>query len=275
MTPTSLSTHKSPFPASDDRINDLRTPQSGWYGIGALTYFTTRKLLLNPFLVGFSIILPLFMYMLFGAGRDYSDIWVVHTNAAASVLVNMGLYGIIVAASSVASNIALERISGISRLFALTPISGHAFFCARLCALSILNIITLAVVYIIGYFTGARMHPETWLYSFSLIIALCLLPVTIGLAFAFLLRSDGVFAVTSCVIVLSSFASGLFIPLNQMGSFMQSVAPWTPLYGIFQLSQIPVYGWDNFHWGYAVNYAVWTVFFGVIAIWAQRHDTAR
>lgn len=83
------------------------------------------------------------------------------------------------------------------------------------------------------------------------------------------------FAATSALTVLASFASGMFIPLNQMGQFWAELAPWTPFYGLVAMAQCPLFGLEHFEVKWLVNYLVWTGLFAALAIWSQRRDTGR
>lgn len=252
-----------------------RRPGSGWRGFGTQLRCVFWKLLTNPFSLGFSIGLPIFMYLMFGAGQSYSDQWTGHANVAASVLVNMAVYGTIMTASSMGANVALERTSGISRLQALTPMSPLAYVSARICASALITIVVTSIVYAVGRFTGARMDASAWAGSFAMMVVVSVLPIALGLAAAFAVRSDGVFALTSAITVIGSFAAGMFIPLEQMGSFWARIAPYSPFYGLVKLVQAPLYGWDGLHWEWLANHLVWTALFALVAVSAQRRGTGR
>ncbi|QWW19701.1 ABC transporter permease [Schaalia sp. 19OD2882] len=248
---------------------------SGWTGFGTLSWYAFWKMITNPFTMGFAIALPIFMYLMFGAGQEYSDQWVINGNVAAKVLVNMAVYGTIMTSSSMGTVIALERTSGVSRLYALTPVSPLSMIAARTLATLVVSAVVIAITYAAGLLTGARMYTTTWLVSFVVIIAMSILPVVLGLACAFAVRSDGAFALNSAITVLGSFASGLFIPLEQMGTFWKTIAPYTPFHGLANIAQLPLYGWETFEWSWLLNYVVWSVVLAGIAAWAQSRDTTR
>ena len=229
----------------------------------------------NPFTLAFAIALPILMYMMFGAGADYGPTWIGHANIAAAVLVNMTVYGAIMTTSSMGANVSLERTSGVTRLFALTPMSSLAIIAARIVASIGLTAIISALTFGIGYATGSRMEPAAWIVAYLLILVLSPLPAAVGLAAGFATRSDGAFAMTSIFTVISSFLSGMFIPLDQMGSFFGGLAPFTPLYGMIKLASAPLYGWDTFSWSWVANYVVWTAALIGVAVWGQRRDTGR
>ncbi|WP_165217194.1 ABC transporter permease [Schaalia sp. ZJ1691] len=246
-----------------------------WSGFGLLTWYSFWKLLTNPYSLGFALALPIFMYFMFGTGQEYSDIDVGNGNVAATVLINMAIYGTIMTVASMGANIALERAHGVSRLFAMTPMSATAQICARAVASVGIATVVITVVFGVGGLTGSRMTASTWVLSGLFIVASSLLPAALGLAAAFAIRSDGAFAVTSTITVFGSFAAGMFIPLDQMGSIFQHLAPWTPFYGISQLVMLPIYGFETFRWTWLANFFAWVLVFVAIAAWAQRRDTNR
>lgn len=252
-----------------------RTPGSGWRGFPVQLWFSFWKLFTNPFSLGFAIGLPVFMYLIFGTSSEAQEQWVVNSNVSAIVLVNMAVYGTIMTASSMGTNVALERTSGITRLYALTPISSGALIAARVIASMLVSLIVTGIVFCVGAASGARMESATWASTLGLIVAVTALPIALGLACAFGVRSDGAFALTSAFTVTGSFAAGMFIPLEQMGGFWQSLAPYTPFYGLVSMVQTPLFGWDSFEWGWLGNYLFWMITFLALSIWAQRHDTSR
>ena len=268
------------MPASLLTTSDVHTllarpPAARFKGAGRVAAYSFWKMLTNPFSLGFAMALPIFMYLMFGANQEYSDYPVGHANVAATVLVNMVWYGVIMTTSSMGANVSLERTSGVSRLFALTPLSSSAQILARSVAAVGVAAVVVAVTYLVGAFTGASMEGPVWLYSGLLVLAMAFLPAAMGLAAGFAVRSEGVYAVTSIVAVVCAFASGMFMPLESMGEMFQNIAPWTPFFGALKIVQSPLVGWGDFSWTWVVNLLVWFAIMGGIAAWAQRRDTAR
>lgn len=252
-----------------------RRALSSWQGFGLLTWKSFLKLVLNPAMFAFALILPIFMYMMFGAGQEYSKEWAINANIGATVLVSMTLYGVMIAAASAATVVALERTSGISRLFALSPVGSGAFIFSRLIAAISMSALVIVITYTFGYATGARMRPEAWVESGLITLAASVISAALGLALAFLMRSDTAFAVINGVVVLGAFLAGMFIPISSMGSIFKTLAPYSPFYGLFNLSQLPLYGFDNFEWKWVISTVAWFVPMALLAVWAQRRDTDR
>ncbi|MCF2706690.1 ABC transporter permease [Arcanobacterium haemolyticum] len=268
----------SPIPASDVSPQTAylsRQAASPWHGFIALTGFAFWKHITNVFSLVFAVAIPVFMYLMFGPGQEYSDVWTGRANVAATVLVSMAAYGMIISTSMAGTNLALERSSGVARLFALTPVGDFQMILSRIIAAMFVNLFVMAIVYAVGYTNGASMYAGAWLASFGIIVALALLPAAIGVACACVFRSDAAFSVSSAVIFLSCFASGMFIPIDQMGEFWANLAPWTPTYGIVQMTHLPLYSEASWEWSWMANYAGWLLIFAAIATIANRRHTTR
>jgi len=76
------------------------------------------------------------------------------------------------------------------------------------------------------------------------------------------------------ILMLLSFAGGLFIPLSQYPHVLQTLAKFTPLYGLKQLVHAPLIG-GSVDVVWAVNAVAWLVIFASGAVWRFRKDTAR
>ena len=244
-------------------------------GLLRFTFQSFLQVILNPFNLGFALAMPTLMYMMFGANQPYSDFPVGNGNVAASVLVPMTLFGVMLAAGSFAANVGLERIQGVSRLYALTPLPASAQLLGRILAILGVCLVVVLVTFSVGFFTGAAMNPAAWVMSGVTVLVASLVAVACGFGLGFAVRSDGAFAAMSAVIVLSAFAAGMAIPLDQLGQFFQDLAPWTPLWGASQLALLPLVGWDDFTFRMALNFLVWTAAFGALAGWGLRKDRGR
>jgi len=71
-----------------------------------------------------------------------------------------------------------------------------------------------------------------------------------------------------------SFAGGLFVPLSQFPHTIQTIAKYTPLYGLNQLVHTPLLG-NSVDWTWVVNVLFWLIVFVAGAAWRMRQDTAR
>ncbi|MDO5727447.1 MAG: ABC transporter permease, partial [Bowdeniella nasicola] len=212
---------------------------SPMHALVAAARFNFRTVLFNPFILGFSVLLPIFMYLMFGASIPEGHHWIGNGNISARVLATMAAYGVVGALSAIGVTVALERQSGWLRQIALTQIGVGRYLVAKLLAGVCASIIIVAVCYGVGAATGARMTGPTWLLTAAAAILGSLIAMAMGLAAAFAVKSDSAFALTSGVLVLSAFMSGMFLPLHMLPDFFQQLAPYTPLYGLAQLVVAP------------------------------------
>jgi ABC-2 type transport system permease protein len=95
-----------------------------------------------------------------------------------------------------------------------------------------------------------------------------------GVFMGYLLPTDNVMQILGPGLALLAFLGGLFTPLSQMGHTFQTIAKFTPMYGVSQLTHAPLSG-DGPGWAAYVNVLVWLVVFAGGAAWRFRRDTAR
>lgn len=257
------------------QIREAKPPTPPAKGLGTLVAVVFKQTALNPFNLGFALGMPILMYMMFGANQAYSEQSVGAGNVAASVLVSMTLFGVMLSTASFGANVSLERAQGIGRLYALTPLGATWQIVARLLASIGMAALVIAATFTVGFSTGAAMSGPVWIQSAAVIVLSSVLAAVIGFGCGFAVRSDGAFAATSAIVVLSAFMAGMTIPLEQMGTFFRDLAPWTPLWGVSRLTLLPLYGWDSFTPNMLVNVLAWTGAFGALAVWGLRNDTSR
>ena len=255
-------------------LENYRAP-SALKGAGHLWLSTVLRHLLNPWNMGFAFAMPLAMYYMFGVNDEYLNYELAHGNITAAILTNMALYGVILVAGSLGATVALERSNGISRMFAMTPMSSTVQILVRIVASMSLSVLIIAVTYLFGYVTGARMDSRTWVLSGVLTALMSVLPGAMGLAAGFAVRGDGAYSLSSLLSVVGAFTSGMFIPLEQMAPVVATIAPWTPFYGMTRVTQALVRGEGLLSWQHVANIVAWTLIFTAAAVWGNKRDTSR
>ncbi|MDO4887832.1 MAG: ABC transporter permease [Actinomycetaceae bacterium] len=243
-------------------------------GLGAMIRYQMPYTVFYPAVFIFSIGLPVFMYFMFGAFQDYASRWNGHSNVSGQVMFAMGAYGATLAAASIGAQVGVERGMGFSRQLALTAMRPRTYLLGKL-VLSLLSaLFALLTLMLVGAIVGAEAEVRAWVFSPLLILFGSLVTACMGVAFGYLFRSDAAYGIIGGGSAILAFLAGIWIPLEQMPEFFRDLAPYTPVYGVFQLSQLPLRD-TTFNPAWVANIAAWIALFGVIALWRMRRDTSR
>ncbi|MBE6484867.1 MAG: ABC transporter permease [Actinomycetaceae bacterium] len=272
--PTTTHTELGPHEAIASAARPQHLRVKPLQGLGSLFRHQFRHTVLYPGLIGFSVGLPLVMYFMFGASQSYSTQWIGHANVACAVMFGMGAYGAFLGAASMGAQVGVERGQGWSRQLALTPVSVHTNFVLKILLALCGALLSLLALMAAGAMTGAHAQGHIWVVVPLLILAGCVCAGTMGIMAGYLVRSDAAYSIIGGVSVIFGFLAGAFLPLDLMPHFFRVIAPYTPLHGIYSLSQWPM-GSGEFNWLWLVNIAAWTAVCSVVAIWRMRRDTAR
>ena len=240
-----MTTQSVPAPAALTR----EAPGLGGFNLTVLR-LEIRRLLRNRRTVIFAIIFPVVFFLAFGLNKAYANQSAgpgSHGNVSAFVMISMALYGAVLATTSGGAMVSIERAAGWSRQLRLTPLSPVAYIVIKMLTAMVLSLASVVVVFAVGGLTGKPSMPMyLWIVSAA--------SVWIGsLVFA---------------------AFGLFIPLSQFPHAVQTVAEFTPLYGLNQLVHAPLLG-VGVQLAWVANAVIWLAIFAGGAVWRFRKDTAR
>ena len=234
-----------------------------------------RRLLRNRRTVIFSIVLPVVFFLLFGTGKDYSlQSAGPHGNWAAAIMISMALYGAMLSTTAGGAMVSSERSQGWSRQLRLTPLTPTAYIAVKVLVAMLLGAMSIVVVYAAGALTQAQMGHHLWWETALIAWVGSLVFAAFGVFMGYLLPSDNVMQILGPGLALVAFLGGLFTPLDQMGHTFQTIAKFTPMYGVSQLTHAPLTG-ESPGWSAVVNVLVWLAVFAGGAAWRFRRDTAR
>ncbi len=93
----------------------------------------------------------------------------------------------------------------------------------------------------------------------------------LGMFIGHVLPSEKVTQVIALVLLLCSFAGGLFIPVSHFPHTYAILAKFTPLYGLNNPVHYPVVS-NHFGWVCVLNLAVWFAALVLAAVWQCRHS---
>lgn len=248
-------------------------PKFGGFNLGMIA-LELRRLVRNKRTVVFSVVMPPVFFILFGSSGDYKTERIGDGNVTAYVLISMAVYGAMLATTSGGAMVSIERAAGWSRQLRLTPLKPAAYVAIKLTLAMIIGLVSVIVVNITGIFFGADLPVGEWIACAALAWVCALVFAAFGLFMGYLLPSENVMQVLGPALAILSFAGGLFVPLDTLGSTFATIAKFTPVYGVGELARYPLTQSGHL-WEPILNVIAWTLLFALGAMWRFRRDTAR
>lgn len=222
----------------------------------------------NPYTLAFTLIMPVAMYLLFGASMDYAGQSVGQANVSFYVMVSMGAFGTATAMSALCSLAASEVGQGWGRQLALTPLTMAGYAVTKLLAALSASALSIVAVYVAGFATGAAADdPWRWAASAALTLVLGAVFGLWGLGVGLAFNADSAATLASISITFFGFFGNVFVPLDGV---MLDIAKFTPMYGYVALVRWPatdgalVAGGSDPLWAVLLNVALWTAVFAAI-----------
>jgi len=241
----------------------------------ALVRLEVRRLLRNRRTVTFTVLFPVFFFLIFGLNSAYASNRVGRGNESAFIMISMALYGAVIATSSGGAMVSVERLAGWSRQLRITPLQPVAYIAIKMATALVLGLAAVVAVYVVGILSHRPSMPvDLWLATGVALWIGSLLFAAFGLFVGYLLPSENVMQIIGFALMLFSFGGGLFIPLSQFSHPLRVLATYTPLYGLNQLVHYPLVQ-GAFNWTWAANLLAWLIIFTSGAVWRFRKDTAR
>lgn len=233
-----------------------------------------RRMLRNRRTVLFSLVMPVLFYFMFGTGQKYSNLSAGHGNEAGAIMISMALYGAMLSTTGGGAMVAVERSQGWSRQLRLTPLTATAYIAVKVLVAMALGAIAIGVTYAAGASSSAQLDGSVWVSTALLAWVGSLVFAAFGVFMGYLLPSENVMQILGPALALFAFLGGLFVPLKQLGSTFQTIATYTPMYGLNEIVHAPLTG-DSPGVAAVVNVLVWLTVFAGGAAWRFRKDTAR
>lgn len=255
-------------------ISDRR-PTHWTHGFLPTTTRLSGQKVLSIWTMVFTIGIPALMYLMFGTNQTYADLPLPHGNVSARVLISLAQFGAAMGITTITTSLALEYVQGWTRAIALTPLGLRPWLVAKVLSGLVVSFVTLLVIYALGWFLAAKMEGVVWVETFVLCLVLSLIPALIGLVAAILIGSDEAYGALGGGMSILGFFSGMFIPLDQLGSVFQTIAKFTPLWGINQVALAPLEGWEKLDWQPLANIGMYFVLLVAATAWTARRLTRR
>jgi ABC-2 type transport system permease protein len=254
-------------------IEDRRAPRLGAFN-ATLVRLELRRLSRNRRTVIFTLVMPVVFFLLFGLDKQYADERAGHGNVSAFIMISMAIYGAMLATTSAGASVSIERSLGWSRQLRLTPLAPAAYIAVKLLVALVVGAVSILAVYIAGVITGKPDMPvHLWVETALIAWVGSLVFAAFGLFMGYVLPGENVMQILGPGLALLAFLGGLFVPLTE-GSVMETIAKFTPMYGLNQLVHAPLTG-ETVQVVWLVNVLLWLAVFAGGAMWRFRRDTAR
>lgn len=231
----------------------------------------------------FTAVLPAFLYVIFGASQSFSQDPAGNGNVAMYIMISMAAYGAVTATTSIGGMAAVERMQGWGRQLGITPIQDSQYVLVKATLGLTIAAIPVALIYALGYLTGAEATGRVWAISALVVLLGAALFSLYGLVFGLAFKTEGAVSAASGSLVILAFLGNLFFPLSGV---MLTIAKLTPLYGIVALARYPLTeGWlvstdgsppvQEPLWIPIVNVAVWLLILATLATVLVRRGRGR
>lgn len=204
--------------------------------LGTETAAELLKHLRLPIYAISTIAFPLMFYVIFGitiGGQGENAVGV-----ATYLLATYGAFGVIGAALfSFGVSVAVERAQGWMRLKRASPLPGAVTVVAKLANALLFAAAVIAVMLLAGTLLGGvRLTAGETLALFGSLLLGALPFCVLGQALGYALGPNSAPVVINLAYLPMAFASGLWLPIDQLPAFVQGVAPWLPAYHLGQLA---------------------------------------
>lgn len=222
------------------------------------------------------LVFPAMFYGLFGLMLSGNNP-IAALAPPAYMLASYGTFGIVGAALfGMGVGVASERGQGWLTLKRATPMPPLAYFMAKVLmsmAIGALIAITLALLgTLIG---GVRMPAASWLTLFTVLTLGAVPFCALGCALGFIAGPNSAPMVANLIYLPLSLASGLWIPIEFMPSFIQRIAPFMPPFHVARLAVGAIGGDGGSTATHFLALAVFTALFLALAVFAYRRDDGR
>ncbi|MFN2465698.1 MAG: ABC transporter permease [Candidatus Dormibacteria bacterium] len=219
--------------------------------------------------------LPLMFFVLFGlpnVGHNAPD----GTNLGSFVLASLGAYAVgNVLFYNVGIGIANQRGRKQDLLQRATPLPAAVAVGANIVSGLVLAAVSLLLLFALAFLGGVKLSGLKWVELWLILLVGCMPILGMGLSLGYGAAVTAAPGLATLVFLPMAFASGLFIPIAQLPSFVRAVSPYLPLYHYGQLGWNVAGGADESLLTAVLWSIGWSVVLLGLATWAYTRDQNR
>lgn len=183
-----------------------------------------------------SIVFPIMFFALFGL--PFAKESIDGISAGRYVLASFGVYAVVsVALFAFGITVAIERGQKVTVLMRATPLTPWAYLAGKIIATLAFATVAVAALFVFGALTaGIRMPAVDWISLVARLLIGVFPFITLGFAVGYLAGPNSAVAILQLINLPMSFASGLFVPLQNLPAIVRSLAPYMPAYHLGQIA---------------------------------------
>lgn len=236
------------------------------------TRFELLRTFRNVRFMVFSLIFPLVLYVLIaGSGRHDK---ILGIPLPLYFMAGMTAFGTMMAIVSTGGRIAAERQIGWNRQLRLTPLRPGTYLVTKVLSGYALAALSILVISVAGVSMGVHLSAGHWVLLVALIL-IGLVPFAgLGIAIGHLVSVDSLGPLMGGVTSILAMLGGAWGPLGSSTSVLRKVSEAMPSYWLVQAGKTALGGgvWPAKGW---IVWAIWSLAFARLALWAYRRDTKK
>src|SRR5215472_3177623 len=195
-----------------------------------------------PAFIFFSLGLPLIIFVFFGLQHATQHISPFSSITVGTyVMASMAAYTVgNVMVFSFGMALAIERGQKQDVLLRASPLPPVVYILAKVINAAFFGLGALIVLFVFAHFAASvNLDLGTWAKLAALLLLGSIPFIGLGLGFGYLVGPNAAPAVINIVYLPIAFASGIFIPVDQLPDVIRKVAPYLPLHPFVEL------GWNS------------------------------
>jgi ABC-2 type transport system permease protein len=182
------------------------------------------------------IVFPIMFYALFGL--PFAQQTIEGISVGSYTLASFGAYAVIsVALFSFGVTVAVERGQRTTVLMRATPLQPLAYLTGKIVATLAFALVAVGALFVFGALTaGVHLEALAWVALIGRLLIGVFPFITLGFAVGYLAGANSAVAILQLINLPMSFASGLFVPLENLPNVVRALAPYLPSYHFGQLA---------------------------------------
>lgn len=242
----------------------------------AQTRTQTRAFWRMPAVSATALLMPLMLFVFFVLPRA-GDPWQGSVSLGAYMLAAIGAFAVgSVMVFDFGVTVALDRGQKVDLLMRAGPMPGWVYLLGRGISALAFGVLALGLLFAVAILLGGiGLGAATWVALAGRLLLGAIPFIALGFAIAYLAGPSAAPAMANLVFIAMAFASGMFVPLDQLPGFLRAVAPILPTYHFAQFAWDAIGAADE---GALVSGAWllgWSIGLFAVAAFAYRRETRR